>query len=329
MKIIFTVCSMNYLGQAKTLAKSVANLSPDHFFFYGLADKVNSRNLRGIDSQLVIEVEDLQISNFEWMVKNYNIVEFATAVKPFYFQYLFDKYPEATEITYLDPDIKIFTNLEELAIMHVDYDVILTPHFTKPITDNFIPTEKHVFNTGIYNLGFVSMKRGYNTTELLKWWSNKLSYECILDLTRGYFVDQLWMELAPIYFDKILVTKHLGFNMAHWNFHERNIKEEDGKYKVHEFPLVFFHFSHYKPSKPGELAAFHTRYSFTNRPDLLPLYTLYREELIANHFFEFIKEPCYYLKNEKAKMYKKYWNNLLRFAMPHALKSNLSKLIKK
>ncbi|TAH24854.1 MAG: glycosyl transferase [Cytophagales bacterium] len=328
MKIIFTVCSMNYLGQAKTLAQSVTENAPEYKFIYGLADKINNRDLRGISKTDVLEVADLNIENFEWMVKNYNIVEFATAVKPFYFNYLFQKYPQATEITYLDPDIKIFTNLSELSAMHQNYEIILTPHFTKPIRDNKVPTEKHVFNTGIYNLGFVSMKRGVNTTLLIDWWSNKLKYECILDLSRGYFVDQLWMELAPIYFDNVLVSKHPGMNFAHWNFHERTATCIDGKYYVNNEPLIFFHFSHYKPSQPEQLAAFHTRFSFYSRPDLEPLYQKYRTELIENKYFDFIKEPCFYLRNENLKKYKKYWSNLIRFLIPVKVKIIFGKYLK-
>ncbi len=320
---------MNYLGQAKTLADSVAKHAPDHLFLYCLADKVNGRNLRGINPQNMIEVEQISIPNFHWMVKNYNIVEFATAVKPFFFNYLFDKYSEVNQITYLDPDIKIFTNLQELDALHVDSEVVMTPHFTVPITDNKIPTEKRIFSTGIYNLGFVSMKRGNNTFQLIDWWKEKLSYHCIVDLTRGYFVDQLWMVLAPIYFDKILVTKHLGMNMAHWNFHERILSVKHEQYFVQDFPLVFFHFSHYKPSKPTQLAAYHTRYSFATRTDLQPLYSDYHTELVNNHFFEFIKEPCFYLNNEQQKRLKKYWGNVMRIVIPQNIKVMLGKFLNK
>lgn len=317
------------MGQAKTLADSVAIHAPDHHFFYCLADKVNGRNLRGIEAGKIIEVEKIGIPNFDWMVKNYNIIEFATAVKPFFYQYLFGKFSEAHQITYLDPDIKIYTNLQVISNMHLDYEVILTPHFTQPIIDNKIPTEKRIFSTGIYNLGFVSMIRGNNTFKLISWWQDKLSYHCIVDLTRGYFVDQLWMVLAPVYFDNILITKHLGLNMAHWNFHERILSVRQGQYFVDEFPLVFFHFSHYKPTKPSELAAYHTRYTFATRPDLQPLYAAYHKELLNNNFFDFINEPCFYLNNEKHKRIKKYWGNVLRIIIPQNLKVILGKYLSK
>jgi hypothetical protein len=329
MNIAFTLCSINYLAQAKTLHNSLKLSNPDWKFIIGLVDK-NEHNvdLSFLDCE-VIEVGDVPIDGFEQMINSYSIVEFVTAVKPFYFTHLFKLYGNVNKIIYFDPDIMVFSPLTGLEQKLDEYDIILTPHFTQPITDKYLPTEKHVFNTGVFNLGFLAVKRSENTLRMLKWWEDKLRTECILDLTRGYFVDQLWMGLVPSYFEKVLIDKYPGHNMAHWNLHERTLKGADNNYTVNGLPLVFFHFSHYSPSSPNEIASHHTRFSFETRPDLKSIFEKYRNGLLTNNYYELKKIPCYYMQNEKKKKFKKSVESFIRKNLPLKTKMLLSRLLKK
>jgi hypothetical protein len=329
MKIAFTLCSINYLAQAKTLADTMGSTNPSWRFIVGLVDK----NVGNIDLSFlgceILEVEQLQIEEFEQMVNSYSIVELITAVKPFYFTYFLKKYPEADKVIYFDPDIMVFDSLVSLEQKLDLNDIILTPHFTQPINDKFLPTEKHVFNTGVFNLGFLAVKRSENTANMLKWWEGKLRTECILDLTRGYFVDQLWMTLVPAYFDKVLIDKYPGYNMAHWNLHERTLTETANGYMVNDVPLIFYHFSHYHPDRPNEIAAYHTRFSFEKRPDLGAIFENYKNSLLRNNYFEFKKVSCYYMRNEGKKKLKKSIESFFRKNLPLNLKMKLSKYLKK
>lgn len=329
MKLAFTLCSINYLGQAKTLGDSLMKYNPDYKFIIGLVDKNTAQvDLSFLGNHQVLEVADIHIERFEEMYTEYNIVELITAVKPFYFDYLFKTYKEAVSVIYFDPDIMVFSKFEEMDENLKKFNTILTPHFTTPILDNKLPTEKHVFNTGVFNLGFVAMKRSEETYKLLDWWMRKLRYECILDLTRGYFVDQLWMNLAPAYFDKVLIEKAPGYNTAHWNLHERNIQHKNGVYYVNGSPLVFFHFSHFSLKHPDQIASFHTRYSFANRPDIVPLFDLYKDNLRKNRYLELISVKCFYVNNNAKKAFKKNVKAFLRKNVPLSIKIKLSKYIK-
>jgi hypothetical protein len=330
MKIAFSLCSINYLAQAKTLYESLKKTNSDWRFIYGIVDK----NIYNIDLSFlegeVLFVEDLKIEGFDDMVSSYTIVELVTSVKPYYFNYLLDINPTAEKIIYFDPDIMVFIPLIDLESKLDDYDIVLTPHFTRPIAkeDTCNPTEIHVFNTGVYNLGFLAVKRSDNTREMLKWWEDKLRHDCIVDLTRGYFVDQLWMSLVPAYFDKVLIDKYAGYNMAHWNLHERKLTKTAAGYRANEVPLVFYHFSHYSPATPNEIAAFHNRYDFTARPDLVDIYKEYHDSLIQWKYFELKKVTCYYMRDEKAKKRKRALENFVRQALPMSIKSALKRFVK-
>lgn len=329
MNLAFTLCSINYLAQAKTLFDSIHKSNPSWHFIVGLVDK----NVGNVDLSFlgceVLEVDKIGIEGFDEMVDLYSIVEFITAVKPFYFTYLLKKHPEVEKLVYFDPDIMVLHSLADLEKKLDDNDIILTPHFTKPIQDSFSPTEKHVFNTGVFNLGFLAVKRSADTFNMLKWWEDKLRSECLLDLSQGYFVDQLWMNLVPAYFDKVLIDKHPGHNMAHWNLHERTITETAEGYLANEVPLVFYHFSHFHPGRPNEIAAYHNRYSFDSRPDLKKLFRTYTDSLVKNRYFELKKVPCYYMRNEGKKKLKTTVRAFLRRNIPLSLKIRLSRLLKK
>jgi hypothetical protein len=329
MNIAFTLCSINYLAQAKTLYDSLKKLNPSWHFIVGLVDKnVHNIDLTFLDCE-ILYVDKINIEGFEQMVNSYSIVEFITAVKPFYFTYLFENHPACNKIIYFDPDIMVFDSLVSIEEKLDLNDILLTPHFTQPIKDKLLPTEKHVFNTGVFNLGFLAVKRSENTISMLKWWEDKLRTECILDLSRGYFVDQLWMTLVPAYFDNILIDKYPGYNMAHWNLHERSLTVTSNGYLVNGKQLVFFHFSHYHPGRPEEIAAYHTRFSFDTRQDIKLIFQNYRDNLLKNKYFELKKVPCYYMHNERKKKFKKSVESFVRSNLPLSIKIKLSKLLKK
>ena len=328
MNIAFTLCSINYLAQAKTLYESFRKTNPNWRFIVGIVDKnVSNVDLSFLDCETLF-VEDVYIQGFKGMVTTYSIVELITAVKPYYFTHLFNSNLAADKIIYFDPDIMVFQAVTDLEDKLMTNDIILTPHFTTPIAygDKFLPTEIHVFQTGVFNLGFLAVKRSVNTFAMLTWWEQKLSKDCIIDLTRGYFVDQLWMTLVPAYFDRVLIDKYPGYNMAHWNLHERTVTKEGETYFVNGVPLIFYHFSHYSPGKPNEIAAYHNRFSFETREDLVELYDNYKAGLLKANYFELKKVVCHYMNDEAKKKRKRNFENFLRQALPKNVKALLKKI---
>lgn len=309
--------------------ESIKKTNPHWQFVIGLVDK-NDKNIDlsflGCD---VVEVSALEINSFKQMIKNYTIIELLTSVKPFYFEWLSREYSNAENIVYFDPDIMIFQPLTKLEESLQHYDIILTPHFTLPINDNCLPTELHVMQTGVFNLGFIALKRSENTFNMLHWWQSRLKDQCIIDLSRGLFVDQLWANLIPAYFDKVLIEKYPGYNMAHWNLHERFLTKENGTYLVNGEPLVFYHFSHYSPAQPDLIAGHHTRFNFESRTDIKEIYEKYKALLTEYNYFKLKKVPCFYLNDEKKKKRKRELESFMRMALPDKLKGKLKKIFAK
>lgn len=307
MKIAFTICSNNYLSQAKTLGDSLVKYNPDYKFVIGLCDKKNEAiDYHFFEPYEIIEVENIDIPNLDWMIENYNIVELNTSIKPFYFQHFIKKYSNIDLIIYFDPDIKIYNSLAGLELEMKNSTALLTPHIVSPIPlDNKIPDEKVFLNFGIYNLGFIAIKPSCESSKLLDWWSERLSIQSFININDGLFVDQLPMNFAPLFFNDICVSKTPSYNFAYWNFHERTLSLKENSYYVNDkYPLMFFHFSSYNPAKPLEISRFQNRYTFEKESILHKFFTDYGEVLINNKFYELKNIPCYYVTVREALLQK-------------------------
>ena len=332
MTLAFTICSINYLAQARTLGDSLRQTNPDYQYIIGLVDKLADANLPAelIPAYPMLEVDKIGIPDFAAMCDRYDITELNTAVKPFFIDYFYKSYPDATEIIYFDPDIIVFQPLHKLNEALTKYSLVLTPHTCSPTPDWERPNELHHLNTGIFNLGFIGLRNDEPARQFIDWWKGRLVHECRIDLCAGLFVDQLWVNFAPVYYDNVLIDHHLGYNVAYWNLHERYFSQnEAGQWQVNSQQngqanspatgpgeaLQFFHYSGYNPNRPDEISKYQTRYNFSkiratnetepvrysdrfeqSRFDVRPLFDLYRERLLTNYNDQYRQYPCVYIK---------------------------------
>lgn len=289
-KIAFTVVAQNYISFAAVLAESMKNSNPDTNFIIFIADgisdelmlfanknKLNIRNALDIDSK-----------KFMKMAFYYEVTEYCTSIKPFIFNELMDKGYEL--ISYIDPDIYVYQNLHDAIYANLETNnIILTPHICSPINDNKIPSEADHLKTGTYNLGFISLKATDESSKFIKWWMQKCENECFNDPIKGLFVDQKWINLVPGMFNGVYISKHLGLNVAYWNFHEREIIKDTINNK---FPLIFFHFSGITLDDINLISKYQNRFTLSTREDLRKLFEIYSEKVKINKN-KFIKNIPY------------------------------------
>lgn len=293
--IAFTICSNNYLGQALALRTSFFKHNPNFEFYIVLVDKphesidydvlapANLVMLAGIDG---INVDDL--------ISRYNIIELNTSIKPSVFKFLLKKHPEVDLLYYLDPDLYFYNSLEDCNIILESKLAVLTPHIVTPIPrDGKFPDENVFLNYGIYNLGFLGINaRNTQIFELLDWWEERTLMFGYDQTQKGYFVDQLWMVQAPLFFNDIEVLKTFNYNMAPWNLHERKIEKiegdrillNDGTY------LVFYHFSKITGNE-SDISKKYNRYTFTDLSLLREIYNDYYRVLEVSNFKDYQNIP--------------------------------------
>src|SRR6185503_17113534 len=111
-------------------------------------------------------------SEFFAMAAIYDVTELATAVKPWAFQFLFER--GATVAIYLDPDIEVFGSLGPLEPLVRERGMVLTPHVTEALPrDGKRPDDRDFLLSGMYNLGFLALSAEMAKT-FLPWWCLRL-----------------------------------------------------------------------------------------------------------------------------------------------------------
>ena len=251
-----TICAANYLPFAQTLASSFLRFHPESKFYLLLVDG----DVPGITIDLgpeinVIKPSDLDIEPevFMRMAIYYDVTELSTALKPLGLKYLLDNGSDIA--IYLDPDIEVFSELIEIPRHLEATNIALTPHTLHGIPrDGLSPSDYDIMASGIFNLGFIAIKKSLQTYEFLTWWNERLTYDCISEVENNLFTDQRWIDFVPSYYS-FSVIRDYGYNVAYWNLHEREIAKVDSGYYVNKNPLRFFHFSGYKPNKPWLLSS--------------------------------------------------------------------------
>lgn len=281
MTVAFTLCSNNYLAQAKVLSESFKKHHPEIELIIGLVDTVSQHiDYSSYNHSTILPVSDLQISDFEELEKKYSVVELNTTVKPFYFSYLFNN-RHADKIIYLDPDTEVFSPFDEVFDLLDAFNIILTPQNCVPIDDGNGPCDIHILGTGIFNLGFIALSNAKELESFLEWWTQRLIKYGFADERNNMFFDQVWLNLVPVFFDNYYILKHPGYNMSPSNLHERQITNQlNENYIVNKlYPLRFYHYSGYRFLNPSQICSYSERYTFNSRPDIVPIYNAYLQNL--------------------------------------------------
>jgi len=287
---VFTIVAKNYFGFAKALYISVKKNNPEVDFFVLLSDEIDNIEDFNNEEFKVLEAKNIGISNFYDLAFKYNITELSTAIKPFFFTYLFNE--QYDKVIYFDPDIFVYNNLSNIYDRLDSSEIVLTPHFVNPEMESTANApETLTLFAGIYNLGFLAVKNTIAGREMISWWESRLYSYCFVDKSEALHVDQKWMDFVPALFgDKVLILRDLGFNIAYWNIHERAVDNSGDLPVIYnrikntgKFPLVFIHFS-----------GFNTHDIFDNKQcpildlnryaDFIPFFSQYAKFLKENNF---------------------------------------------
>ena len=99
------------------------------------------------------------------------------------------------------------------------------------------------FKVGLYNAGFFAANK--HAADALKWWADCCLYNMTKSTWRGMFDDQKYLDLLPIKFNGVKILKHLGCNLAGWNYADYSITQNTKNDIVinEKEALVFIHFA--------------------------------------------------------------------------------------
>lgn len=243
---IFTSAACNYIPKVRMLFQSLRKHHPEAILHLALADEmVPELDLDAEPFDEVAAIADLGIPEWRAWAFSHSIVELATAIKPFFLSRLLAR-EDCGQVLYLDPDMVVFSRLDDIIESLQEASIVLTPHQTEAesslaaIIDNEICSLKH----GVYNLGFVGVANDSEGHRFAAWWSSRLYHFCRSEIHNGLFTDQRWIDLVPALFDGVGICKSPRHNTATWNLTTREMtRDQDGRYYVNDQPLGFYHFT--------------------------------------------------------------------------------------
>lgn len=288
---IVTIVSGNYLAYAKVLSESVRQNAPEAEFRVLVVDRPSSDiDIAAKESGLHLTyATELGILDIERIAYKYDIMELNTALKPTFLKRAFSD--GFTHVIYLDPDIQLFAPITPVYEAMEGANITLIPHALRPVLDGMRPSDVDFLRAGTFNLGFIALRSGDQTREMLDWWESRCLGLGFNDTSFGTFVDQKWIDLVPCYFQSVNILRHPGCNVAYWNLHEREIGWADGRYTVNGEQLVFFHFSGVTADRPQELSKHQTRHMLTNGTPLADIVARYCRSLLDGGHAYFSKIP--------------------------------------
>ena len=243
---IFTCSAVNYLPKVRVLCQSIRKFHPEATVHWVLADTLPDwLDLTNEPFDSVLPIDRLDIPNWRGWSFTHDIVELSTAIKPFALRYLLDQ-PGCAKVLYFDPDMVLFSRVDDILDMLSHANVALTPHQTKPeqtldaIRDNEMASMKH----GIFNLGFIGVSNTEEGRRVAQWWSHRTYHFCRAEVENGLFTDQKWLDFAPAFFDGVSIVKSSRHNVATWNLTTRHLTgDAETGFKVDGEPLGFYHFT--------------------------------------------------------------------------------------
>ena len=111
-----TIVARNYLAFARVLAESFLSIHPDSSFTTLVVDAEFGLEDRDEPFQVLTPAElDLSQDEFHRMAVMYDVTELSTALKPWALRYLIEHGAEAA--LYIDPDIQLFSPIDDVAEM--------------------------------------------------------------------------------------------------------------------------------------------------------------------------------------------------------------------
>lgn len=268
---IVTVVTRNYLHFTRALAASVRKVHPEARIIACVVDPLPVRKAACEERFEVIPFEALKIPSARRFLFQYTPMELTCALKSYALLHCFES-SSLRRLLYLDSDIFVYGELTALLGTLEDHDLVLMPHLTRPKSliapDQW---EMDLLDAGVFNGGFIGVRRSETGLSMLEWWRQRMEKWCI----PLHLYDQKWLNGVPALFQGVQIERRTQYNAAPWNTGDRQFTEDpQGRVMVDGKPLMFFHFAAVEPNQNAKLSRISRRF-MTEEPPLVQ--RLYRD----------------------------------------------------
>lgn len=300
---ICTIITKSHISFARSLAQTFKQFHPDGNLWVLLADSIDGYIDPSKEPFNLIRLSDLPNQNdIEPMCFYYSPFELCCALRGHLHDYMWKK-TNAPFWLFLDSDIMLTSNLDEITKEFEKASILLSPHITAPVNTKYTERlEIKSLRFGIYNAGFLGLKRTEISRAFISWFQKRLPIYAFENPDDGQYTDQLLLDHVPIFFNEVSKVSHPGVNVGRWNLHERKLsKDGNGKIMANGNPLIFCHFSRINPLNAAQYGIESQGFCEGISNIWSDLSVHYAELLLANDFVRTRKFPYTFLffKNGK------------------------------
>lgn len=249
MEAFCTIITYDYLFYAQALQASFKHFHADIPLHVFIADeglslstiKVDLPNTHFYTTDTFEKDTMAQALHKKYVEGEEDYDKFRWSMKSVFMRFLLEE-KACEKVIFLDPDLYFFNDGSFLFQALDDAHIILTPHWrsSDPKTDliNF----NLLSYCGLFNAGFIGATK--DGIPALNQWAEWCLFKCLKDRLLSHFDDQGYLDLLPIYFEKVKIIRHKGCNVANWNQIEcKRVRVKDKILINGEEPIIFMHFT--------------------------------------------------------------------------------------
>ncbi|QWG17074.1 hypothetical protein KMZ68_19095 [Bradyrhizobium sediminis] len=239
-RVYCTYFDHNYLSRGLALYGSLQRHAPGARLWVLCLSEACHRILTALDLPGIVPVRlaDFEAAEPEVAAtrSTRSLIEYYFTCSPAWMLFVLGKEPDAEWVSYLDSDLFFFAPPDPIFAEMEDSAFGIIPH-------RFTSRLAHMRRFGIYNVGWVSVRRRDEGFAALRWWRERCIEWCYDRVEGDRFADQRYLDRLPELFGGIHVIEHLGANLAPWNIANYRLEWRDGSVKIEgRYPLLFFHF---------------------------------------------------------------------------------------
>jgi len=172
--------------------------------------------------------------------------EYCWTLTPFTPQFVFERDPTATRVTYLDADLFFFASPQILLgeFAQSNKHVLLTEHAYDPRYERFGRAKR----SGRFCVQFMTFRRTPEAEKVMRWWQERCLEWCYARAEDGKFGDQKYLDQWPELFGaEVHILSQKERTLAPWNV---AYYEKLGNSQV---APVFYHFHGFRILSPRKL----------------------------------------------------------------------------
>lgn len=198
----FTTCHLDELQSVQKLSQQL----PNRQLWIGIADK--KQPLPSLSESIKISfLDDIGIKNINELSDKYTVEELKAISKVLFAHHYYQSLADGDALVYVSN--KSYPHYPQPMVDNLAlFDILLFPKTTQPFAWK---DEKKILNSGMYQADCWAVKRSTNGTKFLDWWHDKIIKQGYIQPCEGLNADELWLNHAPILFEKVKVVRDLSF----------------------------------------------------------------------------------------------------------------------